>query len=97
MSASKLARNPVVECISQLAKTSASQLRRLVATIQSAGEPVTQPVRQPVTVSVFEATGSILINPWLAGQRAGLADEVVVSVVSLRGRDPEPTARPGLI
>ncbi|KAJ4924691.1 hypothetical protein JOQ06_003643, partial [Pogonophryne albipinna] len=33
-----------------------------------------------VTVSVFEATGAKLINPWPAGQGAGPSDEVVLSV-----------------
>lgn len=53
--------------------------------IEPAREPVSHLVRQPVSVSVFEATGSLLINPWLPGQRAGLTDEVVVSVLSASG------------
>lgn len=60
---------------------------------QSAAEPVTQ----PVAVSVFEATGSILINPWLAGQRAGSADEVVASLLSASGvATPRPQHGPAL-
>lgn len=57
----------------------------LTPSIESITEAVTQSVHQPLTQSVFEATGSILINPWHAGQRAGPADEVVVSVLSASG------------
>lgn len=75
-SAGQLGRKPAPQCISRLGKNSATQLL---------GHLFTQPVRQPVTVSVFKATGSILINLWLAGQRAGPADEVLVSVLSASG------------
>lgn len=68
MSASQLAKKPVLNYISQL-------------TTQSATLVVRHPVTQPVSVSVFEATGSMLINPWLAGHRVGAADEVVLSVL----------------
>lgn len=68
MSAWKLAKKPVLNYISQL-------------TTQSATLVVRHPVTQLVSVSVFEATGSMLINPWLAGLGVGPADEVVVSVL----------------
>lgn len=48
-------------------------------------EPVTHLPDQPGCLSAFEAAGSQLINPWLAGQRAGPVDEVVVSVLSASG------------
>lgn len=81
MSASQLVRERVARYISQPAKKPAIDLLHPLSPSQR--QSLSQSISH--SQSVFEATGSILINPWHAGQRAGPVDEVVVSVLSASG------------